>query len=471
MRRLAITEGSFKSGVLLSVLESVESLVSEVEFEDASTVGSKMEDELEDGAELEEVSDELELEVSDARDAELDTPNTREDEDDGNGVGAANGADDDGAMGKFPLSTIGTEGVGVAGANGAFKGEPDARVAMGMTIIVSPAIVTVTVTVVPSALADPVPPSVPLIPSGLLRLAVLLSATVVLLAISFDRDEFEPFVDVLLLAGINVSTCLFIHQGRLLRVFAGSAAAVRTMTEGEGRADCEDGDASTLLAPLLDVELVLEETFEDELGVDVGMGVFDELDDEAVNDKDTEELDDKVGAVIFDVGVMSSPSVSSPSSSLQSPSSSSPSVVVLLDALPDEYPSSSLSSSSSSPSQPSSSSLSSPSVEVVEELFEDEDGIAEVVELTVGLGSRALLELEEVTLPVPVNPPVAPEAAILAMASLSVSHAIEVPALLTNGRATHCVPAAQAVVTQLPPTHCAKLVPRQPEEPPKNRYH
>ena len=96
----------------------------------------------------------------------------------------------------------------------------------------------------------------------------------------------------------------------------------------------------------------------------------------------------------------------------------------------------------------------------MELLAAEADGADE--ELTVELGSVELFA--EVTLPSPVSPPVAPVAAILAIASLRLSQAIEVPALLTSGRATHCVPAAQGVVTQLPPTHCAKSIPRQPGE-------
>lgn len=53
-------------------------------------------------------------------------------------------------------------------------------------------------------------------------------------------------------------------------------------------------------------------------------------------------------------------------------------------------------------------------------------------------------------------PPAAPAAAMRAVASLSVVHASDVPALLTRGSAKHWVVAAQPMLTNLPPTHCAK---------------
>lgn len=53
----------------------------------------------------------------------------------------------------------------------------------------------------------------------------------------------------------------------------------------------------------------------------------------------------------------------------------------------------------------------------------------------------------------PVRPPVAPAASIRATASAWVSHAMEVPALLTSGRAAQMVPPAHCVTANFPPTH------------------
>jgi len=53
----------------------------------------------------------------------------------------------------------------------------------------------------------------------------------------------------------------------------------------------------------------------------------------------------------------------------------------------------------------------------------------------------------------PVRPPVAPVALILANASDLVVHAIEVPGLLTSGRAAQMVTGPHGVPTNLPPTH------------------
>jgi hypothetical protein len=61
----------------------------------------------------------------------------------------------------------------------------------------------------------------------------------------------------------------------------------------------------------------------------------------------------------------------------------------------------------------------------------------------------------------PVMPPVAPVAAIRASASAVVVQVMEVPALLTNGRAVQVVPPAQAVVTKAPLTHWANAPPTQ----------
>lgn len=72
-------------------------------------------------------------------------------------------------------------------------------------------------------------------------------------------------------------------------------------------------------------------------------------------------------------------------------------------------------------------------------------------------------------LPDPVIPPVAPEVAIRAEASASVVQAIDVPGELTSGRAKQLNVAEQAVVTNFPLTHCAKLVPTHAFSPPMNR--
>lgn len=77
------------------------------------------------------------------------------------------------------------------------------------------------------------------------------------------------------------------------------------------------------------------------------------------------------------------------------------------------------------------------------------DSDTEAVELGVG-GDGELL---------PVKLASAPAACIRAIASTSVSHAIEVPGLLTSGRATQIVPDAHGVTSHFPPTHCAKSEP------------
>lgn len=95
-----------------------------------------------------------------------------------------------------------------------------------------------------------------------------------------------------------------------------------------------------------------------------------------------------------------------------------------------------------------------------------------------GVGVVAAAELEAgaagVLLPEPVTPPVAPEAAIRAAASASVVHAMEVPALLTRGRAAQVSDAPQLVTTNFPPTHWAKPEPTQACSPSgkgkKNQY-
>ncbi len=76
-------------------------------------------------------------------------------------------------------------------------------------------------------------------------------------------------------------------------------------------------------------------------------------------------------------------------------------------------------------------------------------------------------DADPVTVPFPVSPPSAPAARILAVASLSESHAILVPGLLTRGRATHTVPLAHGVKVHLPPTHCANDVSTQACSPSK----
>ena len=63
-----------------------------------------------------------------------------------------------------------------------------------------------------------------------------------------------------------------------------------------------------------------------------------------------------------------------------------------------------------------------------------------------------VLELEPST----PTPPVAPATAMRTSASACVVHAIDVPAEFTSGSAKHCVPPAQPVATNAPPTHWAK---------------
>jgi len=81
----------------------------------------------------------------------------------------------------------------------------------------------------------------------------------------------------------------------------------------------------------------------------------------------------------------------------------------------------------------------------------EEAGAAEVATV-----AEAAAELEAGAAPeaeLPVRPPVAPVAAIRASASAVVVQAMEVPALLTKGRAAHVVPPEQVVVTKAPLTH------------------
>jgi len=68
---------------------------------------------------------------------------------------------------------------------------------------------------------------------------------------------------------------------------------------------------------------------------------------------------------------------------------------------------------------------------------------------------------EEEELPLPVTPPFAPVAAILAWASASVVHVTEVPALFTKGKDLQTVPAPHGVMTNAPLTHWAKASPTQ----------
>lgn len=63
--------------------------------------------------------------------------------------------------------------------------------------------------------------------------------------------------------------------------------------------------------------------------------------------------------------------------------------------------------------------------------------------------------------PEPVKPPVAPVAAIRAKASAVVVQVMEVPAVLTRGRAAHIREPAQGLDTNFPPTHWAKAAPTQ----------
>jgi hypothetical protein len=69
---------------------------------------------------------------------------------------------------------------------------------------------------------------------------------------------------------------------------------------------------------------------------------------------------------------------------------------------------------------------------------------------------EAVAVVDEDDAPLPVNPPVAPVAAIRASASSWVSHPMLVPALFTSGRAKQEVPAAHCWRDQVPATHCAK---------------
>lgn len=105
-----------------------------------------------------------------------------------------------------------------------------------------------------------------------------------------------------------------------------------------------------------------------------------------------------------------------------------------------------------------------PEVEAAESLA---DPLEEVAAVEPELAEAAPVEVEEVEEvdPEPVNPPVAPVAAILASASAVVVHVMEVPALLTKGKAAQVVPPAQAVVTNAPFTHCAKAPPTQASSP------
>lgn len=60
-----------------------------------------------------------------------------------------------------------------------------------------------------------------------------------------------------------------------------------------------------------------------------------------------------------------------------------------------------------------------------------------------------------VVFPLPVVPPLTPAAENRLSASLCVSHDKLVPALFTSGSATHVVPEAHGLKTQVPKTHCA----------------
>lgn len=76
--------------------------------------------------------------------------------------------------------------------------------------------------------------------------------------------------------------------------------------------------------------------------------------------------------------------------------------------------------------------------------------------LTLALEMQSMLvEVESVVpfAPLPVIPPLAPVAAMRAAASASVSHVMEVPCLLTRGRAKHCDPPEQPVTDHDPATH------------------
>lgn len=76
--------------------------------------------------------------------------------------------------------------------------------------------------------------------------------------------------------------------------------------------------------------------------------------------------------------------------------------------------------------------------------------------LTLALETQSMLvEVESVVpfAPLPVIPPLAPVAAMRAAASASVSHVMDVPCLLTRGRAKHCDPPEQPVTDHDPPTH------------------
>jgi hypothetical protein len=66
----------------------------------------------------------------------------------------------------------------------------------------------------------------------------------------------------------------------------------------------------------------------------------------------------------------------------------------------------------------------------------------------------------------PVRPPETPVACILASASVWESHTIDVPALLTRGRAKHEVPAEHALTCHWPLTHWANDPAMQPFSPP-----
>lgn len=67
--------------------------------------------------------------------------------------------------------------------------------------------------------------------------------------------------------------------------------------------------------------------------------------------------------------------------------------------------------------------------------------------------SRSLVDRTHTPETQPVNPPVAPVAAMRAIASAGVVQVIEVPAELTRGRAAHAREGAQGSVTNFPPTH------------------
>ena len=68
--------------------------------------------------------------------------------------------------------------------------------------------------------------------------------------------------------------------------------------------------------------------------------------------------------------------------------------------------------------------------------------------------SSVIINIDTLTLQAqPVSPPVAPVAAILARASVVVSHVTDVPGLLTRGSATQVRVAAHGVTSNWPPTH------------------